>query len=81
MRSDQLLKREVMSNPWITVAQLKREHPELLNDISTRTLQHRLQKELNLPCRRAAKKPLLTDNMRKKRLLFARKYKHWTSDD
>ncbi|KAL7645191.1 UNVERIFIED_CONTAM: hypothetical protein RMT77_003576 [Armadillidium vulgare] len=67
MSTDQLLKREVMSDPCITAAQLKRKHPELLNDISTRTIQHRLQKELNLPCRRAITKPLHTDKMRKKK--------------
>ena len=33
-----------------------------------------------MPARRAAKKPLLTKAMKKKRLDFCRKYKDWTSE-
>ena len=80
-RTDQLLKRKVMSDPSITAATLKMELPELLKDVSIRTIQHRLQKELGLPCRRAAKKPLLTKKMKKKRIQFRLKYKDWTSND
>ncbi|KAG0717317.1 Activating signal cointegrator 1 complex subunit 3 [Chionoecetes opilio] len=39
------------------------------------------QRDLQLPCRRAARKPLLMDRMKKARLDFAKKYIHWTADD
>ena len=80
-RTDSVLRREVMTNPWITAAGLKKKHPDLLTDVSIRTIQHRLQKDLGLPARRAAKKPLLTEAMKKKRLQFCRTYQHWTSED
>ena len=80
-RTDALLKCEVLANPMFTAASLKKKHPELLEKVSIRTIQHRLQKDLGLPCRRAAKKPLLTANMKKKRLQFCNKYKSWTSTD
>lgn len=80
-RTDQLLKREVMSNPSITALELKENHSELLKKVTVRTIQHRLQKDLKLPTRRAAKKPLLTENMKKKRLQFCKKYQHWTSEE
>lgn len=79
-RTDKMLVREVKQNPSITAAELKKKHPDLLQDVAVRTLQHRLQKDLGLPCRRAAKKPLLTDTMRKKRLQFAKQYRDWTPE-
>ena len=79
-RTDKMLVREVKQNPSITAAELKKKHPDLLQDVAVRTLQHRLQKDLGLPCRCAAKKPLLTDTMRKKRLQFAKQYRDWTPE-
>ena len=79
-RTDKVLKREVMQNPSMTASELKKKHPDLLGNVAIRTIQHRLQKDLGLPCRRAAKKPLLTDAMKKKRITFAKKYKDWTSE-
>ena len=78
--TDKLLKREVLKNPRVTSGQLKADHPEVLQNVSVRTVQHRLQKDLLLPCRTAARKPLLNERMRKARLAFANKYKHWTSE-
>ena len=72
--------REVKQNPSITTAEIKKKHPELLQNLAVRTIQHRLQKDLGLPCRRAAKKLLLTDTMKKKRLQFAKKYRDWTPE-
>jgi transposase len=77
--TDKVLKRIVQTIPSISARQLKFENPDLFLDVSIRTIQHRLQKELNLPARRAAKKPMLSAAMRKKRLAFARQYSHWTS--
>ena len=56
-RTDKFLKREVISYPSITAVELKNKHHELLHNVSTRTICHRLQKDLGLPCRRAAKSP------------------------
>ncbi|CAJ0956160.1 unnamed protein product [Ranitomeya imitator] len=74
-RTDKLLKPEVMSHPSIT------KYPMLLQNIATRTIRHRLQKDLGLPSYRAAKKPLLTAAMKTKRLAFCKKYQDWTSEE
>lgn len=76
--TDNLLRRESLKDPEITAGELKRSHPNLLQGVSERTIQHRLQKELCLPTYKPADKPLLTQPMVKKRLAFARKYKDWT---
>jgi len=78
-RTDKLLKHEVTSYPSITAVELKSKHTELLHNVSTRTIRHRLQKDLKLPCRRAAKKPMLTAAMKKKKLNFCMKYRCWTA--
>ena len=57
-RTDALIRQDVMEYPSITAAQLKERHAELLKDVSVRTIQHRLQKDLKLPRCRAAKKPV-----------------------
>ena len=51
-KTDRILKHEVKKNPSITAAELKNNHPELLKNVAIRTIQHRLQKDLKLPCRR-----------------------------
>lgn len=79
-RTDKILKREVIADPCITAVSLKQKHPALLKNVSVRTIQHRLQKDLKMPARRAAKKPLLTKAMKKKRLDFCKKYEDWTSE-
>ena len=71
-RTDHLLRREVLLSPSIIPASLKKKHPKLLQGVSIRTIQHRLKNDLGLPCRRSAKKPLLTEKMRKKRQLLQR---------
>ena len=65
----------------VTAAALKKKHVQLLQNVPVRTIQHRLQKDLKMPCRRAAKKPLLTKAMMKKRVSFCKKYMHWTMAD
>ena len=69
------MKREILKNPFMSATELKKNNPNLLHDVSIRTIQHRLQKELRLPAHRASKKPLLTMKMRGKRMQFARKYR------
>ena len=80
-RTDIMLAREVKKDPFVTAKELKEMHANVLRDVSVRTIQHRLQKDLKLPCRRAAPKPLLTPKMRKQRLDFCKQYEHWTSED
>ena len=72
-RTDALMRRDVMIDPSITAAALKKKHVQLLQNVSVRTIQHRLQKDLKMPCRRAAKKPLLTKAMMKNRVSFCKK--------
>lgn len=80
-RTDKLLEREVKRDPFITAKELKGLYGNLLENVSVRTVQRRLQKDLKLPTRLAVQKPLLTDKMRKQRLAFCKKYQHWTSED
>jgi transposase len=51
------------------------------SDVSVRTIQKVCQKRLKMPSRSAAKKPLLTARMVRKRLQFCRKYRSWTEKD
>ena len=53
--------KDVMLNPSITTANLKKKQPMLLQDISIRTIKHHPQNDLHLPSRCADKNPLLTD--------------------
>jgi hypothetical protein len=46
--------------------------------MSVRFIQKTLQKRLGLPACKPAKKPLLTDKMKMKRLAFAKKYLNWS---
>jgi hypothetical protein len=66
---DERLKRHVLKNPFKSARELKNEVPGWSN-VSVRTIQHRLQKQLGLQqARRAAKKPLLTQKMKQKKTL------------
>ena len=75
------MKRAVQRSPTLTARKLKVLYPQDLGHISVRVIQRRLKLDCNLPSRRAAKKPLLTQAMRDKRWNFARAHLHWTPDD
>jgi hypothetical protein len=62
----------------MTAAQLKTLVPELAA-LSDRTVPHALQKDLKMRSRVAALKPMLTSQMKKKRMRFCKKYKDWTA--
>ena len=68
----------MQKNPQLTDLELKNLHPEPLENVAVHTIQHRLQKGLGLPSRKADKKPLLTVQMKKQCIAFAKKYIHWT---
>jgi hypothetical protein len=74
------LRRHVLRHPFKRAKQLRRDVIRWWK-ISVRTNQHVLQKELGLPSRVAAKKPLLTIPMVKKPLRFRKKYEKWTEED
>jgi|SRR5215469_10457883 len=79
--TDKVIKRTVLKNPSISAKEIKYEHINVLQDVSERTIQRRLQKDLKLPSRHAARKPLLTAVMRKKRIAFCKKYINLTAVD
>jgi hypothetical protein len=79
-RQDLRLKRYVEKFPFKSARELKNE-VQGWHDVSVRTIQEWLQKRMGLPSRRAAKKPLLTEAMKRKRLAFAKKYRSWTASD
>ena len=79
--TDRVMKRTVKEHPLISARLLQQEMPESLGHVAIRTIQHRLQKDLDLPARRPAYKPMLTRAMKAKRLAFAKRYKDWTFQD
>ncbi len=58
------LRRSVINNPTITAKELKQELPELLSGLSVRTIQRRLLADMRMPSRKAAKKHLITEQMK-----------------
>ena len=76
-KTDKFLKLVFIRQPFMTVTEVKLLHPDVFRYASIRTLRRRLQKDLGLPCRRAARKPLITEKMRKKRLEFCKRYKNF----
>ena len=53
---------------------------DLLKQVTIRTVQHRLQKDLGLPNREAGKKPFITQRIKKQRLACAKNYAHWSTE-
>jgi transposase len=79
-REEERLRRYVLRYPFKTARELKKEVIGW-SDISVRTIQKICQRKLGLPSRCAAKKPLLTARMVKKRIAFCKKYRSWTEKD
>ena len=78
---DSFLVRVIDKEPHLSASKIKKMYPQIFGCVSVRSIQHRLKNKLNRPARRAAKKPMLTEKMRKKRLDFAKLYQHWTPND
>ncbi len=74
------LKRQIDKYPTMTAGQLRATVPEAAV-LSERSVQRALQKDLKMPSRIVALKPCLMEKMKKKRLAFFKKYKHWTAAD
>jgi len=66
--------------PCLTASQLKRRIPAL-EVYTVRHIQRLCKETLLLPSRRMSAKPLLTQKMKDKRLVFCEAYKHWTKED
>ena len=80
-RTNKLLKRKVLSYPSISAVELKNMYSDLLQNVLTRTIRRRLQKDLGLPCHRADKQSMLAPAMKEKRLGFCKKYRYWTAEE
>ena len=72
--TDTIIERELQKNPRLTALALQNLYPGLLQPVKIRTVQHCLQKHLDLTSRKPAKKSLITERMKTKRLAFANKY-------
>lgn len=66
--------------PHLTAQQLKEIYNEELKNVSERTVQQGLLKDLKIPSHTAALKVLLMDKMKKKRLKFAMEHMDWAVD-
>ncbi len=75
-----IVKRQIAKYPTMTALDLKQTVAELAT-VSEQTIQQSLQKDLKMPSRHAAQKPLLTEKMKKKRMAFCKAYQHWTAED
>ena len=78
---DNFLKRTIDKEPRLTCLEIKNRYPDLFQNISVRRIQERLKNCLDRPSRRCAKKPMLSERMKKDRLQFAEKYKYWSKED
>ena len=71
-RTLNILKRQVDNEPSITARQLKEMNPNLLSNVSIRTIQRRLHVDLEFRRQVAKRKPLITARQQRNRLRFAR---------
>ena len=76
-RTLNVVKRQVDACPQITARELREQNPQLLGQVSVRTVQRRLHNDLEFRRRRALKKPLTTPRQQELRVAFATKYLQW----
>lgn len=80
-REDRLIKRLCLRNRFATSSQIRSDLEKTSGSvISAKTVQRRLN-EIGLRANRPAKKPLLTQKMKKTRFEWAKTFKNWTVDD
>lgn len=75
IRNDNMIRRASTKNPGASSLEIKLDTGL---SVSPRTIRRRLVDMFGLRARRPAKKPLLTDQQRRKRVQFCRKYLHFT---
>ena len=74
---ENIIRKTIEENPKLTSQEIINKNKKLCN-ISTRTVRRILKEKLGLNSYVAVEKPLLTQDLKKKRLAFAKKYSHWT---
>ncbi|MPC73648.1 hypothetical protein E2C01_067984 [Portunus trituberculatus] len=79
-RTLNVIKRQVMSHPTNTARDIKQSNTDLLQNVSLRSVSHYIHDYLDLPSRRAARKPLLTARHKKNRVTFAKNCLLWPLD-
>lgn len=79
-RTRQLISRQVSKDPRLTARDLKEKNPQLLADVSVRSVQQLLHDDLGYRSFCARKKPLLTALQKKKRVNFCKKYLAWSEE-
>lgn len=80
-RTRKVINRQVCANPRLTAREIKQNNPQLLGNVSIRSIQDLLHDDLGYRSYRARRKPLLTKVQKLKRLRFAKKYIVWSEDD
>ena len=73
-----IIKKAIEENPKMTSQEIIKQNKKLCN-ISSRTVRRILKEKFGLISYVAVKKPLLTQDLKKKRLAFAKKYSYWTN--
>jgi len=77
--ADTCLKTEIEKKPQLIALDVKNLHPELLKRFILNNA--RLPPEdSGFLCCKAAKKPLLTESMKKQRIAIAKQHVHWTTE-
>ena len=79
-RTDKMIKRLAVVNPFTSASQIREELQELPIIPSIRTIRRRLLEKYGISSRKAAKKPLLSPKNVRDRIQFCKKYKAWTFD-
>jgi transposase len=77
-RDDNVIRRSAVKIPGISSLEIL--HQTGIK-ASTRTIRRRLFQQFRLAARRPARKPLLHEVQRRKRIAFCRKYRHWKAED
>ena len=76
-RTLKMIKRQVDENPTLTARQLKDRNPLLLQDVSIRTIQRALCRDLGYRCYVAKRVPRLTARQMRNRLKYAKDKVKW----
>ena len=77
-RGVSILRRDVERNPRISAKQLKEQNPYILENVSERTVQRILKRDLQYKYRCAWKKPIQTRRQIRNRIKFGKENKDWT---
>ena len=78
-RTLNIIRRELDSNPRLTVRQIKENNPLLLSNVSYTAVHNRIHKDLDFSHRTALKKPLVTHRQKRNRIKFANEKQLWSN--